>query len=466
MKNKFIFTFFLLIVLWYFGCSRMIAPVVINITPFNDENLLVTNFSISFGFNKDMDRESVEKAFSLYDLRNVANKITGSFRWSDDRTMFFYPDIQNLHYPTLFQVNLEKTAADQDGNMMRDGFHSGFSLLSNLLAPEVTYTYPANESTNFSVFSNLIIRFNQPLLEKESKKAFGITPDPGGTLTVISNEIIYTPSSMFENGSYYSVTVSKNVRATNGAYMRRDYKIYFLAGKNLTVPRVQTVQTNLGGVVFTNGQHGIEKKTTNLIFTFNVDMDQDSVRNSFNMQPTINYHLSWLSNNVLSLDFDESMISSTNYLITIGRDASSRFGRKMDDDFTFRYFSDGFYSRNVLFVGASLSNQSWNEDQINFIALSTNSISLVVEYDAVTNMDLISLYKSSEISLIFGPDSLKQGDISDIKDLGVGKFLYIIDNISVSNQYKISLKGGVNEIQDILGNRLAKSVDLYFIGTN
>lgn len=97
-------------------------------------------------------------------------------------------------------------------------------------------------------------------------------------------------------------------------------------------------------------------------------------------------------------------------------------------------------------------------------------MSLIVSFSSLslTNLDWISVFNNTDLEYISGENGLKQGEISDIIPLNsnTNQFSFILDQLAISNFYKITFKGGPDGIQDVLHNHLDQTIELYFTATN
>lgn len=448
------------------SCSFMTSPRVLNVTPEAESNLQTTNLIIELEFSKEMEKISTEQAFSLFLSQDRGSKLKGSFSWPDDLTLRFVVLGSEIDYPAQYVIQLLNSALDRDANALQESFYSTFSLLSNLGRPSVTQTLPRDGETNCSVYSNILITFNLPMSDHETREAFSINPNVAGNISITSNLLTFSPQNPLENGTYYTVSLLQSARDLNGVRIFEDFEFTFIPGQNFMAPQVLSLRTNLLTSALTNHQEGIEKTSTNLFLTFNLPMYPLSVENALKFNPALNFYLTWPNPTNAEIHLLESMLPATNYTLTLEKSAQSSFGKAMKEDYRLHYTTDGPLSTLPRLLSLEYTNVSariWDVDSINLISLGTNSrIAVITDFSSTRGMDLISLYVNTAVSYILGENGLKLGEINSIFQLGADRFMFVIDKLAVSNYYKISFKGGVNAIQDIDDNHLDKSTEFYF----
>ena len=240
---------------------------------------------------------------------------------------------------------------------------------------------------------------------------------------------------------------------------------------NLTIPFLVSVGTNQGGAPITNGQDKVEKTITAMYMDFNTSMDKDSFSQGLSITPTTSYYLDWQSPSNVVVHFWNILLPSTNYSVSLASSLKSLNGWTLTNQAPFLFTTDGYYSTLPFYAGANLddgNNTALSTNQINSPTLgSTNIVSVIVHYIGSTNMDIVSLYKNSKIKYLYGSgDPLMTGSIQSIQIYSGNDFLYILDNLGVSNYYDLSLTGGQGGIEDVLQNPLSGSVDLFLYSTN
>lgn len=453
------------------ACSAIMSPEVKSVSPSAGEDVGTTNVSIRIQFSKAMDKSTVESSFSLTKSGTYSGKMEGLFSWENETTVTFKPFSDQIDFPQEYSLEITSTAKDLDGNVLVRSHYSRFTVLSSQLRPEIVSSYPLAEATNISVLSSITLAFNLALDEGPTRNAFSLTPSLEGNLQVQSNLLIYQPNTRMEPGKYYTIKVDKSARSTSGSLLNNPLSISFFTGADLTLPVLLTVGTNQGGSPITNGQKNVEKTVSALYLDFNTPMDKDALAQGLTFAPNTSYYLDWLSVSNVAVRFWNTLLPSTNYSFTLASTVKSLSGWALTNHEPFRFTTDGFYSSLPFYVGANLDNPSntvLTTNQINTITMgTTNLVEIVVHFSSATNMNLVSLYRSSRLKYLYGAgDPLKTGSIMSIENYSGNDYLYILANIGISNYYDLTFTGGQGGIEDVLQNPLSGTVNLFLYSTN
>jgi N-acetylmuramoyl-L-alanine amidase len=140
----------------YMLYDTTIAPIVSNHFPVNTPDSIKTSSVIKISFNRTMNRESVQNAFS------IEPAVSGTFGWEDlDQTVVFTPDIP-LEGATNYKVGIS-TLALSKWDVPIDSAYS-FSFLTNsrnrLL---LLNTYPLNNQVSVSSTVQIRLVFDAPI---------------------------------------------------------------------------------------------------------------------------------------------------------------------------------------------------------------------------------------------------------------------------------------------------------------
>ncbi len=481
MKGKFVLSMLLSILtcpLFFLqGCSIFQTPAIISVSPGNGSQVSTTAFSITVVFSKPMNRDSVQQAFSLNNLSSPGSQVGGDFSWNDNNTLVFNPNQDQLSYPDQYTIQISGSALDKDGNSLAKTFYSSFNLMTGSGYPSVISTIPANGASNVNVQSSISVQFSQPMDPGSTISAFSTSPSLPGNMQISSNVLVFKPSAPLSNGCYYTINISQSAESTNLIKMAKPYSFYFLAGVDLTIPYVTGVYTNYPGPALVNNVNNIEKTVSSIILAFNIPMNMDSVYNSLNINPSASYSITWISPSNASINFLNTLIPSTNYSITLNTGAMSSSGRYLESQYQFQFFTGGPFSLvpNIYDIeaeewnGAANINIPIQTNTINSISInSADTFNIDVSFNACTNISLLSLYTNSSITFLYGNGSLASiGNIFSINQTAsFNKFSYTITSVCLSNYYKLTLKGGVNGIQDSCNNPLPADACIYFTITS
>lgn len=180
------------------------APLVESMSP-NSAGIL-TNATIRVVFEGDMNKESVEKAFS------IKPDIAGTISWEDDRTFVFTPD-SPLPKETHFDVKFKKGFLSKAGGFSEDDVTFGFDTIGRVA---VVGWSPRNGSGGNSIGSSINVTFNQQVDHSSAQSRFSISPNINGSFSWSGNTMIYRPSGNLSYDTHYTVTVSSGVKTVHG----------------------------------------------------------------------------------------------------------------------------------------------------------------------------------------------------------------------------------------------------------
>lgn len=445
------------------GCSGVLSPQVMSVTPSLGENTETEPLVVRIFFSKPMQHQETEDAFSAF-LERQSTSLDGHFEWSSDREMVFYPDMDQLSQPDRVKISLSSEALDTDDNPLTSDFMSYFYWKSGSEVPLLVRCFPEDLSTNVPVLSSITMEFSCAMDEASVRKAFTLTPSVDGNLHVDSNLAIWMLEEKMTHGTVYTVQLSKEAASLSGITLTNDFSSAFIAGGDLTRPCVTGVYPQGVSLAWTNGQDKVERAMTNLRIAFNTAMDWNSLYGNISFTPTIGYSLSWqdASNAVLQLD---PFTPLTNYRLTVAGGIKSSNGAEALSEFVLEFKTDGFDFAAVQLVEIVVDDtNSWSWSKVNGFLADTvdNKLELSLKFSSAT-LNLLSFFTGIEIERLYGEgDSILVPRVEDVADSGGGIYVLMLKNIEISNCYQLTLKAGDGGLKDALGNSLGETLEYYF----
>lgn len=106
----------------YFSSVDVMPPEVLSVTPEDGATEVPVDTTISVEFSEEMDRASVEGAFSL------APEVQGNFTWEGNSPTFALAT--DLEYGTKYTVTVSTTAKDKAGNTLAGAYTWSFNTLA------------------------------------------------------------------------------------------------------------------------------------------------------------------------------------------------------------------------------------------------------------------------------------------------------------------------------------------------
>ncbi|MDI6765879.1 MAG: Ig-like domain-containing protein [Bacteroidota bacterium] len=180
--------------------------------------------SIRLTFPRRMDPVSTEAA-----LTTIPN---------DDRIVLWPSGNQMTIYmggifrtDTLYQITIDSTAKDLDGNKLGEQFSFSFRT-----APlRISYTNPGNGQLFVDKSKNISMGFNTYVLKSSVESAFSINPQVSGIFQygdgyyyTPKNNVIFVPSTPLIPNKKYTVTLITSVKDMFGSNMKTPYTFSFV----------------------------------------------------------------------------------------------------------------------------------------------------------------------------------------------------------------------------------------------
>jgi hypothetical protein len=154
--------------------------------------------------------------------------------------IYIWPDYNKLtiytggifQAETTYEIEVDKTAQDLDGNLMQHPFSFSFTT-----APiGIQSSHPRNGELFADLDQAITMYFNIYILKSSVKSSFQITPAIPGTFkwgTRHSNNddksvITFIPSREFTINTKYTVTLERSVRDMFGSYIDEPYTFAFI----------------------------------------------------------------------------------------------------------------------------------------------------------------------------------------------------------------------------------------------
>jgi hypothetical protein len=248
-----------------------VSPVVIQRTPERGEELPLDG-TIEVVFDRPMDHESVEAAFSL------SPDVEGSFEWKDERTLRFRPSAP-LDRDAEYEVYLAAGAEGGDGQPLDGAYYFQFRTVGYL---EVTQVIPAPGTEETEADSTITVMFNRPVvpLLAVSDPAYAELPDPvtfdppieGAGEWLNTSIYVFTPAEPLAGGTTYTARVAAGLEDTTGGVLAEDL--------------VWTFSTQPPGVVWVVPNEGADLVPVDTVVRvqFNMPIDPAGARQHFSLR--------------------------------------------------------------------------------------------------------------------------------------------------------------------------------------
>ena len=332
--------------------------------PEKDSEIVYNNnysrLSVSITFEKPMDRNSVEEAFSTYP------QTEGTFYWERQTTqpqqIYFYSNgsaysdpgtasaeittfknINSFTYTmtqkdsyvdTTYYISLSTEAKDTLGAPLRFPLNFHFRTVQSSSTQNAIITSPSRGDMNVDLISYNGIRIIFPRnMNKESvESAISITPCDDPVFIWPDNNIltIYT-GGVFYAGTTYSITIDSTAEDLDGILLGVPFSFSFSTSKvevERTSPR--------NGELFVDLCREID-------LVFNTYIVLSTLKNNFTITPNISGTLQYQRYNSAKNSFEfipnGTYQPNTKYTITIKEGVEDLFGSNLQEDYKFSFLT-------------------------------------------------------------------------------------------------------------------------------
>jgi hypothetical protein len=186
------------------------APTVLSVVPANNAMSVAVNGNISATFSEAMDVSTITS--TTFTLKQGTTAVTGSVSYSGT-TATFNP-ISDLAANTVYTGTITTGAKDAAGNSIASNYTWSFTTAtaSDVTAPTVLTTVPANNAASIAVNSNITASFSEAMnsstittttftLKQGSTSVAGSVSYSGTTAT-------FNPTSDLAGGTVYTATIT------------------------------------------------------------------------------------------------------------------------------------------------------------------------------------------------------------------------------------------------------------------
>lgn len=188
-------------------------------------------------------------------------------------------------------------------------------------APIVVSTYPGNCTANLSPWTNLSVRFSQPMDPTSTISAFSIAPPVVGASAVVSHDYLnWTLSTSLAYGTTYLVHVATSARSAAGTPMGAAWTSEFSTELASTTSTPQ-----ISATCPSEGARGIPLNAS-VVLSFDLPMNPSSLEGNFSIVPSVaggqpgagGYTLSWAHAHLFQ--------ANTTYRVEVSTAAESLLG--------------------------------------------------------------------------------------------------------------------------------------------
>jgi hypothetical protein len=345
-------------------------------TPVNNALGVDPNSSLSITFKREMNRASVEKAFSTLPVSAPTftwAKITGADNYYDLLTIKF---ISPLQPDTRYTAQLDSGIASLDSQVMERKY--AFSFTTNDIA--VIPLFPGNGQMMIPVDSAFILSLNAPVDSASFAGGFSIKPSCSMLDYAFTRElnnsttirVYHTPLSV---NTPYTIGVDTTVKTNTGSKLKKRLSVTFQT--LVSYPDSLLVKKS-PFVLSTNPSSLLDQIDCNrsIIITFRKPMIRASVETRFSMTPAVLYTAEWANDNMVSLKPSQPFTSNTLFVLLLDS------GFQTVDNLTGNTFKTTFKTKPLGIIGL--------DPVIGQISVAKNTLIIVKFNSAVDTSSLIA----------------------------------------------------------------------------
>ena len=191
-------------------------PIVLSISPADNENNVALGTSIRVVFSEAMDPDSLTASFHLLD--DDSNPVSGNISLNGT-ILSFLPD-SGLDHTSLYRVILTTAASDQAGNHLENGLIWQFST-PDQTPPQIMSVSPADAASNIDPGSAIRVDFSEAMAPASVSATSFYLKDANnllvdGSITLSGNAAIFTPISMLAHTQIYTATLTTDITDQSG----------------------------------------------------------------------------------------------------------------------------------------------------------------------------------------------------------------------------------------------------------
>jgi hypothetical protein len=381
--------FFLLIVPFFVSCDilRFSQFEVISWTPGEGYHSHPEEIVVSMEFSHDPDIASVERNFSL---TAGGNRVKGNFLWSEKKLTF--SPLTPLEKNNDYVLSLSADAHDIKGLSMDEAFNREFTTRAENIRPVLISCYPDMYATLIDPRDEVRLAFSVsvPLNTLYDNVTFNPSMTGSWRLEEDGKAAIFTPSEQWAQQQQYEIRFSTSLTDNNGMNIGNEFISIFTTGNDHEKPYLLIVKriTKDGSVYELapdRGYSGAAKlpvenngweKDDRLSLFFSKPVDGLSVKNYLSAEDAPNLFLETSPgyNTEFIFRFESIPAYESRFTFRIKPGIKDSAGNETKDEYIYRIFADGKYSKPPALEGIRMLMSPNNTSNIRIFCAGTDSL--------------------------------------------------------------------------------------------
>ncbi len=177
----------------------------------------------------------------------------------------------------------------------------------------------------------LVLLFNQSMQAMDSSEVLQLSPHTEGRIewNPTMDTLVFTPEMGFETGTSYTVYFDPDLTSEEGEKaFESQLKFHVLAAPSVLH---QTPSSS---------QLSIDIQTIDI--HFDRAMDTKSVSDALDVQPNLQYHVSWVGESKMQIEFTEPLTPGMRYQFTLADSAADTLGLTLETPYRWTYWLEDF----------------------------------------------------------------------------------------------------------------------------
>ena len=222
----------LLLIVFTSGCKKVIeetgltgvCPIVVSTNPDKSATNVSINAKVHASFNEVMDSSTINTA--TFTLKQGTTMIPGTITYTGV-TATFTP-FANLALNTIYTATITTGAKDKANNAMINDYAWSFTtgLSSDIVAPLVISTDPANGATGVVLNKKIAATFNEAMIPSTINNTTFLlkqgTTAILGTVTYSGTTAVFSPSANLISNTIYTATITTDAQDLSENPMAND----------------------------------------------------------------------------------------------------------------------------------------------------------------------------------------------------------------------------------------------------
>ena len=366
---------------------RLYPFVVTSWTPGDGYHPSPENITVSLVFSHDPDKGSIERHFSL---SADGSRVRGIYQWEGKR-MTFSPLVP-LEINTDYTINLSVDAHNTGGLSLDKDFICNFTTRSETERPELISFYPSMYKEIIDSRTEVKLVFSQSVPINTLYENITFSPLMTGfwRLEDDGKIAIFTPAEPWTQNNRYELRISASLADDNKVSIGKEISSIFTIGTEREFPQLLHLYriTQNGEMVEVNRDRGFTsaaefpvenfdvEKDDKFLLIFSKPVDSLSVKNYVSIEngPVLIMENFADYNTEFIFKFENPPGYESRFTMRIKPGIKDMFGNENKEEYIYRFFANGKYSKPPKFAGIRIPMAPLSETDQEILWFEANSL--------------------------------------------------------------------------------------------